>query len=380
MKNSNLTIIELIQTDGGTLKRLASTNGGEYAGPCFWCGGNDRFRVWPGSGRYWCRNCGKSGDTIQYLIDRHGFTYKEACHKLGIMAALKKYGSKSARPAKPDYTPKETQTPVDVWQSKAKSFLDGAIGDLWSSAGESICQWLRDKKGLNDETIKKAMLGYSQKDIYEPRESWGLETALKEDGTQRRQWIPAGLVIPFVKNDKIVRLRIRRDKKNIDKRYIIVSGSSTTPLIIGHNNGAAVIVESELDAILLSQETGDLITTIAMGNATAKPDIETDAIFKTVPVILNCLDTDDAGAKAAWKFWPETYGDKVKRWPTIKGKDASEARLNGVDLRTWIIAGLFQNEVNYERFCIQTVDGGLSDTKAIKNLFSEKISSWGHEK
>ena len=29
------------------LRRVASTNGGEWAGPCPFCGGHDRFRVWP---------------------------------------------------------------------------------------------------------------------------------------------------------------------------------------------------------------------------------------------------------------------------------------------------------------------------------------------
>jgi DNA primase len=41
------------------LRRVASTNGGEWAGPCPWCGGTDRFRVWPYAARprYWCRQC-----------------------------------------------------------------------------------------------------------------------------------------------------------------------------------------------------------------------------------------------------------------------------------------------------------------------------------
>ena len=36
----------------------------EYAGPCPWCGGTDRFHVWE-KGNYYCRpgagHCGKSG-------------------------------------------------------------------------------------------------------------------------------------------------------------------------------------------------------------------------------------------------------------------------------------------------------------------------------
>lgn len=37
----------------------------EYAGPCPWCGGRDRFRVWRGrDSGYWCRRCGVAGDAI----------------------------------------------------------------------------------------------------------------------------------------------------------------------------------------------------------------------------------------------------------------------------------------------------------------------------
>ena len=29
------------------LRKVAATNGGEWAGPCPFCGGDDRFRLWP---------------------------------------------------------------------------------------------------------------------------------------------------------------------------------------------------------------------------------------------------------------------------------------------------------------------------------------------
>jgi len=71
-------LLDLISADGGALKKQATTGGGEYAGACPWCGGADRFRVWPGTGRYWCRGCGKAGDAIQYLRDRRGLSFIEA--------------------------------------------------------------------------------------------------------------------------------------------------------------------------------------------------------------------------------------------------------------------------------------------------------------
>jgi len=42
------TSIDLLQLVGDSgLKRVVATNGGEWAGACPFCGGRDRFRVWP---------------------------------------------------------------------------------------------------------------------------------------------------------------------------------------------------------------------------------------------------------------------------------------------------------------------------------------------
>ena len=58
------------------LRRARANSGGEYAGPCPWCGGPDRFRVWPehpsGHARWWCRQCSRHGDTIDLLRQRDG--------------------------------------------------------------------------------------------------------------------------------------------------------------------------------------------------------------------------------------------------------------------------------------------------------------------
>lgn len=80
-----MILLNIIQRDT-TLKRTASTNGGEYHGPCPACGGNDRFALWPQkgpTGRYWCRKCGISGDGIDYLRKQKGLTFKQACDELG---------------------------------------------------------------------------------------------------------------------------------------------------------------------------------------------------------------------------------------------------------------------------------------------------------
>jgi hypothetical protein len=284
-------------------------------------------------------------------------SFREACGVVG-----REPGPRSTpRPATAAWKPKDKEAPPEVWQAKARAFLDDAIKALWTPAGAAVRRWLHDNKGLTETSIRKAMLGYASRDLYAPREAW----ALPDD--KKRVWIPAGLVIPYVVNDVVHRLRIRRTEST-GPRYVIVSGSSSAPMLLGADKAAAVVVESELDALLLAQAAGDLAAVVALGNAQAKPDIEAHKLLQNTPLILMGLDADEAGAKAAWDFWPQTYGPKARRWLSILGKDASEANQKGLSIRDWIIAGMFGDEDLFERFAIQTIDGGLSDGEAMKLL------------
>lgn len=65
------------------LRKKASTDGGEFAGPCPFCGGRDRFRVWPAEGRWWCRWCERKGDAIALVQQLHGVGFLAACDHLG---------------------------------------------------------------------------------------------------------------------------------------------------------------------------------------------------------------------------------------------------------------------------------------------------------
>jgi hypothetical protein len=102
---------------------------------------------------------------------------------------------------------------------------------------------------------------------------------------------------------------------------------------------AWVVVESELDGLLLHQEAGDLAGVISMGNAQTRPDAETDQALKAADLLLIALDSDAAGAKEAWGFWKRTHPN-AKRWPIPNAKDPTEAKIAGLDLRSWVRAGL----------------------------------------
>jgi len=59
---SSLDLIATIQKYGGRVQKVASTEGGEWKGPCPKCGGTDRFTVQPEYGNNGGRWCGDQHD------------------------------------------------------------------------------------------------------------------------------------------------------------------------------------------------------------------------------------------------------------------------------------------------------------------------------
>jgi len=331
-----MKILKLLTSDGYFLKKQASTHGGEYAGACPWCGGKDRFRVWPNykNGRYWCRQCGKNGDCIQYLRDGKGFSYKEACEYLNVQP---KYNQTEfiRNNESPVWTPRLTLQPEKAWQKKAKYFLDNTSQNI----PKKILGWLYDR-GLSKKTIEKYKLRWNLKNLFKERKSWGLAEIISDQTNKpKKLWLPCGLVIPYIADGKIIRLRVRRFSSD-NQPYIIVPGSDTRPMILSNdNNKTVVVLESELDALMIHEKAGDIVCVIALGNAQSRPDRITDKILKQAELILLALDYDDAGSKESVNWWPEHY-DNIQRWPSAIGKDPGEDYQKGIDIREWIKAGL----------------------------------------
>jgi DNA primase len=324
------------------LRKVSGTNGGEWQGPCPGCGGDDRFHVWPvqneGRGAYWCRGCEKSGDNIQFLRDYEGMTIQDACAYLNV--SLPDHRERPGHPppqhTKPVFQPVSHASPADLWQEKAEKFITWASANL--SKNNEVSIWLADR-GIPPWTAVNFRLGWNVgeegKDIYRPRKAWGLPEILKDDGRPKALWIPRGLVIPYIVDGVVYRIRIRRPEG--EPRYYVLPGSAMSTMMIGRERRAFVVVESELDAIAVAASS-DLAGAVAVGSVSAKPDAETFAVLKKSLQILNALDYDAAGAKAM-EWWGDNFAHH-DRWPVPKGKDPGEAVCMGIDLNQWIIAGL----------------------------------------
>lgn len=102
----------------------------------------------------------------------------------------------------------------------------------------------------------------------------------------------------------------------------------------------AIIVESELDAILLAQEIKRPLFIVALGSAQVKPSEELLERLALCPAVLVALDNDAAGAKAALWWQENVPGCHRTLTPSRYGKDFGEAFKNGLDLNKWIIAAM----------------------------------------
>jgi len=342
-----MTIAELMQSDGFCPKKVASTSGGEYESPCPFCGGTDRFRVWPSQGefgKYWCRGCGRSGDAIQYLRDHRRMTYQEACQHLGREVNLPSTLSGS-RPAKLQWEPRVTAAPGELWQARARKLVDEAVYHLWTPTGRPMLDFLIQRRGLIEETIREFSLGLIPLNRWENAKVWGVDEILKDNGEPKKYWIPRGLSIPLFQGDQVLRVRVRRPKSDGDPRYYLMRGSDTRAMVLGINKSVSVLVESTLDGLLLHQEAGDLVNVISLGNAQTRPDQGAAEILNQSQLILVSLDADQAGATESWRWWKQHY-PQACRWPSIQGKDPGEMWTAGVNIREWVEAGFVEYAAN----------------------------------
>jgi DNA polymerase I-like protein with 3'-5' exonuclease and polymerase domains len=335
-----MTVLELMEQDNIKGNWTNSTYGKKCESPCPSCGGTNRFHLWPEKeegGFFWCRQCGKSGNAISYLMHFRGMDYNQAIAVAGITRHRSLRSRKvSANPEIPAHEPKE-QSNIQ-WQHQSAAFLDWSIKCLWKENYIPTRKWLNKERCLKEDTIREANLGWLPNDWYTERKIWGLPEKIKDDGTEAKLLIPAGLVIPCFCNNQLQRLKIRCNNITEGKRYHVLPGSSPIPMILGSGN-VFIIVESELDALLLKQEVGDTVGVIALGSAHIRPDEETSHILHHSKKILVSLDSDAAGAKESWQWWINRFPNAI-RWPVILGKDPTEAHINNLNLRDWVKVGI----------------------------------------
>ena len=367
-----MNILELISSSTGfTFKKKTSK---EYGGPCFNCGGGrDRFSILPDEDKFICRKCKVVGDSITFMMKHGNKTYLEACQALDIPVQPKKMRDSSLDVTPHTWEPREDTKPSAEWQEKAKAQLFQAYKFLMSNHWEAKIhrKWLNDR-GISNDLIKSARMGWSLNTATFSRESWGLAPELTQKGKNKQIWMPAGLIIPYFQDGELIRLRIRQDNPTRGDRFIMVPGSSmnfmaypagdlkTLPGGQTHNSDIdrapccsvdktpIFIVEAELDGLLLQDQLNKSTPgnapsrgrVCAIGNSSTRPNQAAHDIISKAPQVLMCLDNDEAGDVETVWHRHQYIRAKDCRIPKEYGKDPGEAYEAGFDFAEWFDAAL----------------------------------------
>lgn len=162
--------VDLLELMGGDFKRIASSRGGEYAGPCPFCGGDDRCHVQPYAeqgGRWFCRKCTgephTSGwrDVFDFVMRRDGCTFAEAC-------AWLEQSSRAFIPAPQPAALRQRTAPHRLSrQRQAESLVTSAAARLQDGAGGEAGRAYLASRGITLESAAAWRLGVA--DLWHPR-------------------------------------------------------------------------------------------------------------------------------------------------------------------------------------------------------------------
>ena len=340
-QNSNLLSITTHDT---SLRKVASSGGGEWAGPCPFCGGRDRFRVQPYQQRWLCRNCsdGKWRDVIEYVsrrnnLDVHKRLDLEAICRFAIGYLPVSINKQSFHPV---IQPTKATKPPLAWQKRALTFIGECEKTLWTADSRNALEYLHNR-GLNEKTITAWHLGYNPIESFEPLSEWGLEQP--DDGARHSVWLPEGITIPCVVNHETWYIKVKR--LGSEPKYINVKGGHPALFGADHiiNNDIAVLTEGEFDAMLLWQEVGNIIGVGTLGSSTNIPDLTIWGQTLSSPELLfAAYDADEAGMKGHTSLVTALNSVIPLQVPVLRvgDKDITDFYLSGGDLRTWIMKEL----------------------------------------
>ena len=368
-------------------------------GPCPFCGSadysghhrSDRFVLWldrsEGIGKtcaehgiagiYWCRQCGKTGDTISYLMEAENLEFKQACEECGISTGAKPMELHSRRsapmekPKRAAFEGRPVEDPSAIWQAHAAR-MDEAARKALPECGAAV-RWLLEKHGITRRMAERYGLGFlageNGKDVrFRLRSSFGLPAKIDAEGReQKKMAIRRGITI-VSRNaaGDITMFRVRRPNGDIREKqgkfYELPGGSKCSYHLPPAGNPLVrvyVVVEGEMDAMLLHAVSGESVGVVATRACTNRPDEETHAALRRADLILVALDSDAAGQKGTG-WWLDTY-PKARPYPVPGYKDPGDAFEAGFDLRLWLEAAMPRSLVLAPSTCADIPDATATD-------------------
>jgi DNA primase len=298
---------------------------------------------------YWNSQSDRPGDVFSWLMLANGWNFKQAvadvAHRTGMRLDLDqpRPPSPPPRPLSPRTT-RRLAAPPKIWQSRGQELVIRAQQTLWSPTGEVGLAELH-RRGLSDETIRRAGVGWNPHHLWDEPTRWGFDGG-------RQVWLPRGLVVPWIIGDELWRLRVRRPKNDLSENEATYYSPRLYPTdragyVYDHEalynadalrvDRPSIILEGEFDCLSVAQAVADLVTPVATGSVSGARRLRWITRLARCSTVLVAFDADRAGDRHA-AYWLQVLPN-ARRWRPF-WEDANQMGRDGVDLRAWIMAGL----------------------------------------
>lgn len=247
-----------------------------------------------------------------------------------------------------DYVPSPAhhEPPSAAWQSAAQQLMLEGVRYLHSDKPHAkwVYDYLKNQRGLSDETIRRARLGYN------PR--WQIMNWRDAEGQPAR--LAPGIIIPVEADGALWALRVRcrvgnlaaalgrKDETYKDgspyPKYLSAPGSKLVGSLFNADalslNRPALFVEGEFDALLAAQHLGDQVSVVTLGStANTLANRWRDRLPETVYL---ALDADAPGQSATSRLQLDL--PHAHPIPIPAGKDITDFVVqHRGDLKEWFV-------------------------------------------
>lgn len=268
--------------------------------------------------------CGMGGDVIAWTMHYHDLSFPAACDYLthGNLPTTMRVQRPTSQPEP------YAEPPTEVWQKVALDIAHQAVERLWQPEGQRALDYLKNRRGLDENIIRTAQLGLIAGDPWEWNEVNGLK-------------VPCGISIPWYAQGAIWGIKVRRSAG--EQRYQQVSGGNIRGCLYLADDvepGLPIfLTEGEFDALIAKQIGGNQISPASIGSASNRQiNRRWFGALLSAPRILVCMDTDQAGINAAAEITMISSAVRSVQVPTEKDLNAFYLATNEVVVSNWLDA------------------------------------------
>jgi hypothetical protein len=284
----------------------------------------------------WYSQGGEVGDSIQYLQRYHNINFSQAVNLLLNRSIQnqghQEYFHKKRNKVDKNDCQRNKNWQTKNWQASSEQLVLYGKYNMSNSLGDKYIRYLKDIRGLTLTTIIKYNLGC---------------LPAKKD-------MPSKLVIPcYSSKGKLIRVKFRMNGSYPEERkYRLLKGSNfDKPYPLGISpKKPVIIVESDLDGMLISQESGERIGVLCLGSTSVrlKPGI-INYLNKRIPFVLISMDNDKSGRSKSVEL--KSHLENYLDWPVVEvfGNDPGEV-WKKMSIKLWIESGIKKYETSNRVF------------------------------